>query len=86
MAVAMQRLLTTRVCILTGAYPFVLLLDRQEGNAPKVALPSNLLWDKDLMVSDRKLADYFPLDTTYIFLTNGFQTVKMQFDTFPQKI
>ncbi|MBO5969787.1 MAG: hypothetical protein J6S14_14945 [Clostridia bacterium] len=27
-----------------------------------------------------------PLDTPYIFLENGTQTVKMQFDTFPQKI
>ena len=29
---------------------------------------------------------YAPLDTPYIFLENGTQTVKMQFDTFPQKI
>ena len=27
-----------------------------------------------------------PLDTSHIFLENGTQTVKMQFDTFPQKI
>ena len=27
-----------------------------------------------------------PLNTPYIFLENGTQTVKMQFDTFPQKI
>ena len=27
-----------------------------------------------------------PLDTSHIFLANGTQTVKMQFDTFPQKI
>jgi len=30
--------------------------------------------------------DFTPLDTSYIFLENGTQTVKMQFDTFPQKI
>lgn len=30
--------------------------------------------------------DFTPLDTPYIFLENGTQTVKMQFDTFPQKI
>ena len=30
--------------------------------------------------------DFTPLDTPYIFLENGAQTVKMQFDTFPQKI
>ena len=29
---------------------------------------------------------YAPLDTPYIFLENGTQTVKMQFATFPQKI
>ena len=29
---------------------------------------------------------YAPLDTPYIFLENGTQTVKMQFDTFPRKI
>ena len=29
---------------------------------------------------------YAPLDTPYIFLENGTQTVKMQFDTIPQKI
>ena len=27
-----------------------------------------------------------PLDTPYIFLENGTQTVKMQFDTIPRKI
>lgn len=27
-----------------------------------------------------------PLDTPHIFLENGTQTVKMQFDTFPRKI
>ena len=30
--------------------------------------------------------DCIPLDTPYIFLGNGTQTVKMQFDTIPQKI
>ena len=30
--------------------------------------------------------DFTPLDTPYIFLENGTQTVKMQFDTLPQKI
>ena len=30
--------------------------------------------------------DFDPLDTPYIFLENGTQTVKMQFDTYPQKI
>ncbi len=30
--------------------------------------------------------DFTPLDTSNIFLENGTQTVKMQFDTFPQKI
>jgi len=30
--------------------------------------------------------DFTPLDTPYIFLENGTQTVKMQFDTIPQKI
>ena len=30
--------------------------------------------------------DFTPLDTPHIFLENGTQTVKMQFDTFPQKI
>jgi len=30
--------------------------------------------------------DFTPLDTPYIFLENGIQTVKMQFDTIPQKI
>ena len=30
--------------------------------------------------------DCIPLDTSHIFLENGTQTVKMQFDTFPQKI
>lgn len=30
--------------------------------------------------------DCIPLDTPYIFLENGTQTEKMQFDTFPQKI
>jgi len=29
---------------------------------------------------------FTPLDTPHIFLENGTQTVKMQFDTFPQKI
>jgi len=29
---------------------------------------------------------FAPLDTPYIFLENGTQTVKMQFDTFLQKI
>ena len=30
--------------------------------------------------------DFTPLDTPHIFLENGTQTVKMQFDTIPQKI
>ncbi len=30
--------------------------------------------------------DFTPLDTPYIFLDNGTQTVKMQFDTIPTKI
>ena len=48
----------------------------------------NEVEDRQLLapIGNPEPRDFTPLDTSYIFLENGTQTVKMQFDTFPQKI
>ena len=52
-------------------------------NSCKSRVPTGMLLAP---IGNPEPRSYAPLDTPYIFLENGTQTVKMQFYTFPQKI